>query len=185
MTTTPTTLAAEWAEWLADYQTVTGRPRMRGSSSARKAFAARRREGFTLEQLKVATRGAHSDRFLREHGHDVPDTILRPSKIGRYLELGNRAAAGHPPPPSAPAFADADRAAAELAWSAARTELEPLLPPGAGEIYFDPVVPLGITDAGTLWVAGPAVVVGWLLRRYRAAIVAAVDGVGELEAVPQ
>ena len=176
---------AEWQDWLADYRAVTGRARMRGSSSARRAFAARRREGFTHEQWKAATRGAHSDKFLREHGHDVPDTILRASKVARYVELANRTAAGHPPPVTAPTFAEAERAAAELAWSAARNELEPLLPPGADKIYFEPVVPLGITDAGTLWVAGPAVVVGWLLRRYRAAIIAAVDGVGELEAVPR
>jgi len=73
----------EWEEWLDHYRQTTGRNAV-GSSSARAQFQARRREGVPLERLKLATVGCHADRWRRERGHDVPDTILRASNWEKY-----------------------------------------------------------------------------------------------------
>lgn len=81
----PTVAREEFEDWLADYHAVTGRTVVRGSRSARDQFASRRQE-FSAEELKLATRGCHGDEFCREHGHDVPETILRASKVTRYIE---------------------------------------------------------------------------------------------------
>lgn len=75
-------------DWLPHYRTITGRSTVRGSESDRKAFHARRAEGRSVEELKLATVGAHSDDFIRSNGHDVPSTILRPTKVDRYIALG-------------------------------------------------------------------------------------------------
>lgn len=83
----PRTLAVEFDEFMADYREVTGRA-ARGSAAARKAFSARRRDDhYSLDELKLATRGAHGDPWIREHGFDVPETILRGSNTYRYVEL--------------------------------------------------------------------------------------------------
>jgi hypothetical protein len=95
--------AAEFGDWLEHYRQTTGKTSVRGSQSARDAFAARRKEGRTLVELKAATVGCHGDEFCREHGHDVPETILRASKVERYIQL-----AAHPVRPSA------DRTAPQL-----------------------------------------------------------------------
>lgn len=84
-------LGREFQEWLQDYHGATGRVSVRGSHSARDQFVARRKEGYSLEELKLATRGCHGDDFCRERGFDVPDTILRASKVERYIELGRNA----------------------------------------------------------------------------------------------
>lgn len=81
----------EWADWLAHFHATTGRTSMRGSAEAQRFFAARRREGVTLEELKAATVGCHSDLHLRQRGYDRPETILRESNIGRYIELAKDA----------------------------------------------------------------------------------------------
>jgi hypothetical protein len=74
-------------EWLEHYRETTGRP-VRGSKPARKQFAARLDDGYTLDDLKLATVGCHGDKFCRDNAFDVPETILRASKITRYIELG-------------------------------------------------------------------------------------------------
>lgn len=81
-------LREEWDAWLADFIEVTGRTATRdGSKEARKAFAGRRQEGRSLDELKEATRGCHGDEHLRAQGYDRPETILRQGKIVRYIEL--------------------------------------------------------------------------------------------------
>lgn len=85
------TYKGEFAEWLEHYRETTGRTSVRGSKGAREAFGARRDEGRTLEDLKTATVGAHSDDYLRRNGYDTPDTILRASKVERYIVLGREA----------------------------------------------------------------------------------------------
>lgn len=79
---------AEFADWLSDFHQVTARTQVTGSQPAVRQFRARREEGKTLEDLKLATRGCHSDEFCRDHGFDVPETILRARNITRYIELG-------------------------------------------------------------------------------------------------
>ena len=82
--------ADEFAEWLEHYRETTGRKSVRGSTPARKAFRARRQEGRTLDELKAATVGCHGDDFCRSKGYDVPETILRASKVERYIALGSQ-----------------------------------------------------------------------------------------------
>lgn len=74
-------------EWLDHYRETTGRTSVTGSKPAREAFAARIKDGKTLDELKLATVGCHGDQFCRENGHDVPETILRASKVERYISL--------------------------------------------------------------------------------------------------
>ncbi len=78
---------SEFDSWLEHYQQITGRATVTGSKSARQAFKARRKEGRSLDDLKAATVGCHSDEFCRTGGHDVPETILRASKVERYIAL--------------------------------------------------------------------------------------------------
>jgi DNA-binding MarR family transcriptional regulator len=88
---------SEWDVWLAHFHEVTGRTAMTGSKVARQLFEARRRDNDpadpprSLEELKLATIGAHGDEYLRSNGLDKPETILRESNIGRYIELGRSA----------------------------------------------------------------------------------------------
>jgi hypothetical protein len=88
---------ADWQGWLIDYREVSGNAAVLGSAVARRAFAARRREGRTLEQLMLATRGNCSQQDLVDRGFDRPETILRASKVERYILLGERLASGHVP----------------------------------------------------------------------------------------
>jgi len=81
---------SEFEDWLGHYRVCTGRVGVRGSKPSREAFAARRKEGRSLDDLKLATIGCHGDEFCREHGHDVPDTILRASKVERYIQLARQ-----------------------------------------------------------------------------------------------
>lgn len=81
---------AEFEDWLEHYN-LTTESRATGSKAARGAFNARRREGRSLDDLKLATVGCHSDDYNREHGHDVPETILREGKVERYIRLGRKA----------------------------------------------------------------------------------------------
>jgi hypothetical protein len=76
--------------WLEDYRKVTGRKAL-GSQAALGQFRARMEDGYTLDELRAASRGAHSDEFLRVNGYDRPETILAASKIGRYIGLGRGA----------------------------------------------------------------------------------------------
>lgn len=87
-----TDTSAEWQDWLAHYRQTTGNQRVQGSAQARREFNARRRGGKdeqprSLEDLKLATVGCHGDDYCRRHGHDVPETILRASKVDRYITL--------------------------------------------------------------------------------------------------
>ena len=104
---------SEWGEWLEHYRQTTGRSSVQGSKPAREAFVARRKEGRSLDDLKFATVGCHGNTYNREHGHDVPETILRASKVERYIQLGRN---GNAP---APDEHPADRRLRELAEEAA------------------------------------------------------------------
>lgn len=80
----------EWKDWLEHCRSTTGR-QVRGSAKARRHFNARRAEGFSLDDLKRATVGAHADDHLRENGYDRPETILQESKVERYIALADQA----------------------------------------------------------------------------------------------
>lgn len=101
---------SDFDSWLADYHEVTGKRSVTGSKPARREFNARVRDGYSLDALKAATRGCHSDEFCRTNGHDIPETILRASKVERYIAL----AAQGPRSVSAPGMAQAERRAEEI-----------------------------------------------------------------------
>lgn len=84
-------------EWLEHFKSVTAQDKTRGSAPARKSFNARVAEGYSVEELKLATIGCHSDDFLRENGHVVPVTILRASKVDRYIQMGRAAKSAKDP----------------------------------------------------------------------------------------
>jgi hypothetical protein len=88
-------LDAEFDEWLTDHATVTGHTPPRAGTKARAAvassFAARREEDYSLDDLKLATRGARHDDYRREHGYDTAESILRPTKIHDLIGKGRRA----------------------------------------------------------------------------------------------
>lgn len=77
--------AVSFQDWLAHFHEVTGRTSMRGSKTARGYFAARIREGHTLEDLKAATVGCQSDQWRVDNGHNKPETILAASNVEGYI----------------------------------------------------------------------------------------------------
>lgn len=87
----PSNSYSHFSEWLVHYRATTKRDTVRGSKPARESFDARIAEGRSLDDLKLATVGAQSDQFLRDNGHVVPETILRASKVERYIQLGRDA----------------------------------------------------------------------------------------------
>lgn len=86
-------LRADWDRWLGHFHEITGRTSTTGSGEAKRFFAARRKEGRTVEELMEATVGCHGDDNLRQRGFDRPETILRESKYQRYIELARQAKA--------------------------------------------------------------------------------------------
>lgn len=88
----PISPPTEFEEWLADHERVTGHSPPRAGTKAREAleasYYARHSEGWTAEELRIATRGAHEDGFRRENGYDVADSVLRPTKVGRLVARG-------------------------------------------------------------------------------------------------
>lgn len=84
----------EWEDWIQHFVATTGKRNTTGSKEARRFFNARRAEGKSLEILKQATVGAHSDEHLRSNGFNRPETILRDSNVERYIELGAKRKAG-------------------------------------------------------------------------------------------
>lgn len=82
-------LRADWDDWLGHFKVTTGKTETTGSAEAKRFFAARRK-AYSVEQLKLATVGAHSDPHMVERGYDRPETILRESKVDRYIALGKQ-----------------------------------------------------------------------------------------------
>jgi hypothetical protein len=84
----------DFKDWLNDHATITKRAPARAGTKARtalaEAFRSRRTEGYTLADLKLATRGAHHNDFRRENGYDRAESILRPTKVHDLVEDGRR-----------------------------------------------------------------------------------------------
>lgn len=93
-------VTAEFDEWLLDHAVVTGREPPKAGTKARQAlvrtFAARRGEGYSLPDLKLATRGAHQDDYRREHNYDRAESVLRPTKVHDLIQNGKRPKAAKP-----------------------------------------------------------------------------------------
>jgi hypothetical protein len=93
--------AEQFADWLTDHTTTTGHTPPREGTQARaallSAFSARLDEGYTLNELKLATRGARADDYRREHGYDRAESVLRPRKVHDLIERGRRGTASPEP----------------------------------------------------------------------------------------
>lgn len=87
--------SSDFEDWLAHYRRTTGRDQVKGSKAARSAFAARKRDGLSLDDLKLATVGCHGDEWCVDRGFDVPETILRASNVQRYIALASKPANGN------------------------------------------------------------------------------------------
>jgi len=87
--------ARAFDEWLLDHSSVTGMTPPKAGTKARaavrEAFAARLAEGYTIGELKAATRGAQADEHRRTNGYVGPDSVLRPTKIHGLIENAPRA----------------------------------------------------------------------------------------------
>lgn len=85
-------IAPDFEEWLLDHESVTGHQPPRQGTKARQhvaeSFSARRAEGYSLDDLKSATIGAHEDPYRRENGYDTVDSVLRPTKIATLIAKG-------------------------------------------------------------------------------------------------
>lgn len=82
----------EWEEWLSDYRLVTDNARVLGSAAARRAFAARRKEGRTLKDLLLATRGNWHQWGTGAERPNLnwtkPETVLRGANVEGYIAQG-------------------------------------------------------------------------------------------------
>lgn len=90
----PTTaVAGDFGVWLADHQAVTGNtPPREGTHAYRDILAAftARREDYSLDELKFASRGAHADEHRRQNGYTTADSVLRPTKVYALIEKGRK-----------------------------------------------------------------------------------------------
>lgn len=84
----------ELEAWLVKHGEVTGFVPPRLGTAAHKhvsaLFCARRAEGYSLEDLDLASIGAQADDFRREKGYVGPESVLRPTKIAGLVQKGRR-----------------------------------------------------------------------------------------------
>lgn len=82
----------ELEEWLQHHQQITNheppKTGSRGRAALAESFHARRGEGYTLDDLKLATVGAHQDPYRRDNGYDTAESILRPTKVAGLVAKG-------------------------------------------------------------------------------------------------
>lgn len=82
----------EFEDWMQDHEQVTGhRPHRAGTKALTElaaSYRARRAEGWTVVDLKLATLGAHADDHRRDNGYDVAESVVRPKKVGDLVAKG-------------------------------------------------------------------------------------------------
>lgn len=114
----------EFSDFAADHGQVTGSLLPKFGTKARQArleaFTARREEGWSLDDLKDATRGAFTDSYRREHGHYDLESVLRPTKVDKLVNMGRRFAAG----PLGAAATAADRGVTDMLEAGRRLQEE-------------------------------------------------------------
>lgn len=87
-----------WGEWLEHWCSVTGRrgdlpgERTKAFKAMGAAFRQRRREGYSLDDLKLATVGAWNDEHRRANGYFMPDSVLRATKVHALVAKGRQVA---------------------------------------------------------------------------------------------
>jgi len=84
-------------EWLAAHCELTGQTPPGGTTKARadlaRKYGALTGEGRSLDDMKLASLGAHSDSWRREHGKDFPRNVLVSEQVDELIEKGRRAQA--------------------------------------------------------------------------------------------
>lgn len=87
-------LNEDFMEWLAFHEQTTGlrqpRKRTQNFKKLRGMYRARRSEGFTDDDLRMAVVGAFNDAYRREHGYFGCESVLRPTKVHDLAEKGRR-----------------------------------------------------------------------------------------------
>lgn len=94
---TPTPFQLDFEEWVAHHEATTGHLQKRSTKAFRSigdSYNARRAEGYTAEDLQLATLGAHGDAYRRENGYDTADSILRPTKVASLIAKGKLRSGG-------------------------------------------------------------------------------------------
>jgi hypothetical protein len=85
----------EFVAWLDHHERVTELIALKPGTAAYRdvasAFAARVAEGYSLDELKLASEGAWADEWRREQGHTGPKSVLRPTKVAELIAKGRRA----------------------------------------------------------------------------------------------
>jgi hypothetical protein len=103
----------EFGEWMGHHHSVTGMDVLRAGTQARRRiasmYAARRGEGYSHEDLKLAVDGAWADEFRRENGHFGHESVLRPTKVADLISKGRRARAAAEKSAASPYAALEDR----------------------------------------------------------------------------
>lgn len=87
-------------EWLAHHCEITGQ-RVPGRETKARALLARKfsellGEGRSVEELRLASVGAHADKWRRENGKDYPRNVLVFETIDELIEKGRRAGPAAP-----------------------------------------------------------------------------------------
>lgn len=159
----------EWQDWLSHYQLTTGRKSVSGSAEAQGLFNARRSEGVSLDDLKAATVGCHGDAYLRERKLDRPETILRPSKFRRYIELARDKPLHAVPPAPIPENLSDGLPELEAVWPKVSDRLRASLGPSTFAQWLEPLRPAGKVGA-EVYLSAPETVLAWVQRRYTALI---------------
>jgi hypothetical protein len=84
----------DFDSWLTHHNAITGQRTPREGTASRAdiaaMYAARRSEGYTAEELCLATVGAFNDPYRRENGHYGCVSVLRPKKVHDLIEKGRR-----------------------------------------------------------------------------------------------
>lgn len=83
-------------EWLEHHSELTGQ-RIPGALTKARSELARKfselmGEGRSLDELKLASAGAHADKWRAEHGKDYPRNVLVFETIDELIDKGRRAA---------------------------------------------------------------------------------------------
>lgn len=81
---------AEFSDWLSHFESLTGND---PSPQTESDFEARRGEGHSLDDLKLATAGIAASDWHRENGYVRSDFILRADKVAANIARGSELAA--------------------------------------------------------------------------------------------
>ncbi len=173
--------ARTFDEWLLDHSVVTGRKPPKAGTQARDAlagmFRARVSEGYSLAELKLATRAAHANEFRRTNGHDKPESVLRPTKVHGLIEDGRQSGGALAAVEACPAV----DAVAEARWVAMTDTVRAAVDEATFDMWLAPLHPHCQTG-DSLVLGAPPETRGWVADRFRKVLEEAAGGPVEIVA---